>query len=53
MSFRRSPDCEVDLSKVAQALGGGGHAAASGAEVADLRTTLATLVADTVAKALT
>ena len=53
VSFRRSPDCDVDLSAVAQALGGGGHAAASGAELADLRTALATLVADSVAKALT
>jgi oligoribonuclease NrnB/cAMP/cGMP phosphodiesterase (DHH superfamily) len=53
ISFRRSPDCDVDLSALAQALGGGGHAAASGAQVADLRTAFATLVADTVAKALT
>jgi oligoribonuclease NrnB/cAMP/cGMP phosphodiesterase (DHH superfamily) len=52
VSFRRSPDCDVDLSKVAQALGGGGHAAASGAEIADLRTTFAGLVADAVEKTL-
>ena len=52
VSFRRSPDCDVDLSKLAQALGGGGHAAASGAEVAGLRTAFAGLVADAVEKAL-
>jgi uncharacterized protein len=52
VSFRRSPDCPVDLSKLAQSLGGGGHAAASGAELPDLRTAFATLVADAVAKAL-
>ena len=52
VSFRRSPDCDVDLSKLAQALGGGGHAAASGAEVATLRTAFAGLVADAVENAL-
>ncbi len=30
VSLRRSPDCRVDLSRVARALGGGGHPAASG-----------------------
>jgi oligoribonuclease NrnB/cAMP/cGMP phosphodiesterase (DHH superfamily) len=52
VSFRRSPDCEVDLSTLAQALGGGGHAAASGAQLADLRTAFAGIVADAVEKAL-
>jgi oligoribonuclease NrnB/cAMP/cGMP phosphodiesterase (DHH superfamily) len=52
VSFRRSPDCDVDLSTLAQALGGGGHAAASGAQLADLRTTFAGIVADAVEKAL-
>jgi oligoribonuclease NrnB/cAMP/cGMP phosphodiesterase (DHH superfamily) len=52
VSFRRSPDCDVDLSKLAQSLGGGGHAAASGAELPDLRTAFAGLVADAVEKAL-
>lgn len=52
VSFRRSPDCDVDLSKVAQALGGGGHAAASGAEIADLRLAFAGLVANAVEKTL-
>jgi len=52
ISFRRSPDCDHDLSKLAQALGGGGHAAAAGAEQPDLRTAFAALVADAVEKAL-
>lgn len=52
ISFRRSPDCDYDLSKLAQALGGGGHAAASGAEQPDLRTAFAALVADAVEKAI-
>jgi len=30
VSLRRSPDCQVDLSRIAAALGGGGHAAAAG-----------------------
>jgi oligoribonuclease NrnB/cAMP/cGMP phosphodiesterase (DHH superfamily) len=30
VSLRRSADCTADLSKIASALGGGGHAAASG-----------------------
>jgi oligoribonuclease NrnB/cAMP/cGMP phosphodiesterase (DHH superfamily) len=52
VSFRRSPDCDVDLSKVAQALGGGGHAAASGASQPDLRRSFASLVADAVENVL-
>jgi oligoribonuclease NrnB/cAMP/cGMP phosphodiesterase (DHH superfamily) len=48
VSFRRSPDCSVDLSTLAQSLGGGGHAAASGCELPELRLWLAGLVADTV-----
>src|SRR5262245_21425752 len=50
LSLRRSPDCEVDLSKVAEALGGGGHAAASGAEMPELRRTLAEIIATHVAE---
>lgn len=49
LSLRRSPDCQVDLSAVAEALGGGGHPAAAGCELADLRAALAALVADRVA----
>ncbi|MGH7895905.1 MAG: DHHA1 domain-containing protein [Candidatus Binatia bacterium] len=52
VSFRRSPDCEVDLSKLAQVLGGGGHAAAAGCELPDLRTAFSALVADVVMNAL-
>ena len=50
MSLRRSPDCQVDLSKVAEALGGGGHAAAAGCEMPDLRRTLAEIIATHVAE---
>jgi nanoRNase/pAp phosphatase (c-di-AMP/oligoRNAs hydrolase) len=48
VSLRRSPDCTVDLSRIAAALGGGGHAAAAGCELPDLRTALAALIADRV-----
>jgi nanoRNase/pAp phosphatase (c-di-AMP/oligoRNAs hydrolase) len=41
VSLRRSPDCTVDLSRLAGTLGGGGHAAAAGCEVPDLRRVLA------------
>jgi oligoribonuclease NrnB/cAMP/cGMP phosphodiesterase (DHH superfamily) len=37
VSLRRSPDCEVDLSKLAEQFGGGGHAAASGFMTPELR----------------
>ena len=37
VSLRRSPDCTVDLSRLAAALGGGGHAAAAGCELPELR----------------
>ncbi len=33
ISFRRTPDCSVDLSRLANAFGGGGHEAAAGCEV--------------------
>lgn len=36
VSLRRSPDCDVDLSKLAQAFGGGGHPAASGCQPEEL-----------------
>jgi oligoribonuclease NrnB/cAMP/cGMP phosphodiesterase (DHH superfamily) len=52
VSFRRSPDCGVDLSKVAEHFGGGGHAAAAGCTIPGIGTrdaaTLAALVADAV-----
>jgi oligoribonuclease NrnB/cAMP/cGMP phosphodiesterase (DHH superfamily) len=50
VSLRRSPDCQVDLSKLAQSLGGGGHAAAAGCELPGLRYDLAELVAEQVGK---
>ncbi len=37
VSLRRSADCDIDLSVLAQAYGGGGHAAASGFLIPDLR----------------
>jgi nanoRNase/pAp phosphatase (c-di-AMP/oligoRNAs hydrolase) len=52
VSFRRSPDCAVDLSRLAAGLGGGGHAAASGCELPGLRRGLAEALADQVARAL-
>jgi oligoribonuclease NrnB/cAMP/cGMP phosphodiesterase (DHH superfamily) len=37
VSLRRSADCEVDLSALAQQFGGGGHAAAAGFAVVDAK----------------
>ncbi len=37
ISLRRSPDCEVDLSELARLFGGGGHAAAAGFTLPDLK----------------
>jgi oligoribonuclease NrnB/cAMP/cGMP phosphodiesterase (DHH superfamily) len=52
VSLRRSPDCTLDLSHLAGALGGGGHPAAAGCELAQLwrglAEQLAALVADAV-----
>ena len=53
LSLRRSADCQVDLSRLATALGGGGHAAAAGAELPELRTALAEALAARVAERLT
>jgi oligoribonuclease NrnB/cAMP/cGMP phosphodiesterase (DHH superfamily) len=33
ISFRRTPDCPVDLSRLAGAFGGGGHPAAAGCQI--------------------
>ena len=52
VSLRRSPDCRVDLSHVAGALGGGGHAAAAGCELPELRGALAEALSVRVGKAL-
>lgn len=53
VSLRRSPDCTVDLSRLARSLGGGGHPAAAGCELADLRGTIAAALATVVAAAIT
>lgn len=54
VSFRRSPDCQVDLSRVAETFGGGGHAAAAGCQIPGIgdrdAAALAALVADAVAR---
>lgn len=52
VSLRRSPDCDVDLSHLAVRLGGGGHAAAAGCQVAEIRRVLAEALADRVGAAL-
>jgi oligoribonuclease NrnB/cAMP/cGMP phosphodiesterase (DHH superfamily) len=52
VSLRRSPDCTVDLSRLARALGGGGHAAAAGCELPELRRTFAEVLMARVAKDL-
>jgi oligoribonuclease NrnB/cAMP/cGMP phosphodiesterase (DHH superfamily) len=52
VSLRRSPDCDVDLSHLAVALGGGGHAAAAGSQVPEIRRALAEALADRVGAAL-
>ena len=49
LSYRRSPDCTVDLSRVAAAFGGGGHPAAAGSEMPELLSELADKAADRVA----
>ncbi len=50
VSLRRSPDCTVDLSRLAASLGGGGHAAAAGCELPELRTDLARALADRIGR---
>jgi oligoribonuclease NrnB/cAMP/cGMP phosphodiesterase (DHH superfamily) len=52
VSLRRSPGFDVDLSKIAEALGGGGHPAAAGATVSGIPAALGAVVADQVARAL-
>ncbi|MGH7860361.1 MAG: DHHA1 domain-containing protein [Candidatus Binatia bacterium] len=49
ISYRRSPDCEVDLSKVAESFGGGGHPAAAGSEMPELLSGLGAAAAERVA----
>ena len=50
ISFRRSPDCEVDLSAVAAAFGGGGHPAAAGCEMPELLTLISRRAGERVAE---
>jgi uncharacterized protein len=52
ISLRRSPDCTVDLSQLAARLGGGGHAAAAGCEIPELRKVLAEAVATRIREGL-
>jgi len=49
VSLRRSPDCAVDLSELAQRLGGGGHPAAAGCELQELQRWIAEWLAESVA----
>ena len=46
VSLRRSADCEVDLSELARHFGGGGHAAAAGFAVDDVKRAPAERLAD-------
>ena len=54
VSLRRSPACAVDLSRVAETFGGGGHAAAAGCRIPDIGSrdaeALAALIAEAVAR---
>lgn len=52
ISYRRSPDCAVDLSRLAETFGGGGHPAAAGSEMPELLTRLADMAAGHVAEAV-
>jgi len=49
VSYRRSPDCDVDLSAVASAFGGGGHPAAAGSEMPELLTLVSRTAGERVA----
>ena len=53
VSLRRSADCEVDLSALARALGGGGHAAAAGFSTPDLKRAPAERLAELLGERLT
>lgn len=52
VSLRRSPDCEVDLAKLAETFGGGGHEAASGFALPDLRRVPAERLSEVLARHL-
>jgi uncharacterized protein len=49
VSLRRSPDCTVDLSVLAQRFGGGGHPAAAGCEMQELPRRMAEWLAERLA----
>jgi oligoribonuclease NrnB/cAMP/cGMP phosphodiesterase (DHH superfamily) len=53
ISFRRTPDCTVDLSRLADAFGGGGHPAAAGCQLATTTADRSAEIARKVAEALT
>lgn len=52
VSLRRSPDCTIDLSRLARRFGGGGHPAAAGCELPWLGTDIPRGIADILAPAL-
>jgi oligoribonuclease NrnB/cAMP/cGMP phosphodiesterase (DHH superfamily) len=52
VSLRRSPDCSLDLSQLAQSFGGGGHPAAAGCRPANLHRLFAQELARLLATAL-
>ena len=52
VSLRRSADCTVDLSELARSLGGGGHAAAAGFALEELKRTPAEKLVERLAAAL-
>lgn len=52
ISLRRSPDCGVDLSRLARSFGGGGHPAASGCELPDLGDDIPRAIVERLAPAL-
>jgi oligoribonuclease NrnB/cAMP/cGMP phosphodiesterase (DHH superfamily) len=52
VSLRRSPACTVDLSRVAETFGGGGHAAAAGCRIPGMGDRDADALADAVAAAV-
>jgi oligoribonuclease NrnB/cAMP/cGMP phosphodiesterase (DHH superfamily) len=52
VSLRRSPDCDADLSRIAAALGGGGHAAASGFVIEKAKSALARELSDVLGESI-
>jgi oligoribonuclease NrnB/cAMP/cGMP phosphodiesterase (DHH superfamily) len=52
ISFRRTPDCRIDLSRLAASFGGGGHEAAAGCETSVSGPDRAASLADKVSDAL-